>query len=288
MDSPLYKLLYSNSIYNNKFKFELAGLSLFVVFILFKYFKSTQFTNVLAVLVIVLFVLYIRTRVYIDTNSDSNQIIDHKLNELQKIMYTYVDERMLRVKYSNNKNILTKAIYKKSLDSVKLSHFYVDSVIIRWCHSILFLYDYNPESFASILMAINNILLFKTQLHDYYKANGYFPDTISFDAQIADKLHKTAVNYLHTFIYTIPRIPQLQHDQLVEKLTIQLYILLKPHITDIKKMAIKRDIQVGVNRTTLFTNINSASSKPIDSQFLESLKPKKTPTITSSRFELYI
>jgi hypothetical protein len=134
-------------------------------------------------------------------------------------------------------------------------------------------------------MAINNILVFKTQLHDYYKANGYFPDTISFDAQIADGLHKTAVNYLHTFIYTVPRIPQLEHDKLVEKLTIQLYTLLKPHITDIKRMAIKRDVKVGVNRTTLFTDINSASSKPIDSRFSESLKPKKQPT---SRFELYI
>jgi hypothetical protein len=293
MDSEfrqLSKIIYSNSIYNNQFKFELAGLALFVVFIIYRYFivGSSQFINVLAVIIVVLGILYIRTRVYIDTHSDSNQILDYKLNELQIVMYQYVNESIKRIKYSNNASQLTQDIYKQWTSRVKLSHFYTDSTLIHFCHSIIFLYDYNPESFASIMIAINNILVVKTQLYDYYQANGYFPDTTTFDAQMADSLHKTAVNYLHTFIYTIPRIPQLGSDQLLEKLTRQLYKLLKPHIVDIKRMAIKRDVKVGVNRTTQFTELNSAVAKGVSQIQNQKHLASHSKSSSNAHFDLYI
>lgn len=287
MDSVLQTLLFKRSGYLDRFKFQLAASSVLVVFLVFRYFEYTHFVNALAIALVVAGVLYVQSSFYFTQHKDNNQLLDYKLNQLQSLMYSFVDDQMNRIVFSENNKLLTRKIYKQSLNRVKLTHFYIDSRIIRFCHSLSFLYQYNNNSFANVMLAINGILRIRTELEEYYNVNGELPPSVSYDVQTVEELHKKAVNFAHTFIYTIPKTNNLEYT--IEKILSTMYRLLKPHVIAVKRMAIKRDIKVGVHRRTQFTELNYSISKPIDSLASRISDPRYNKKLDShDRFELYV
>lgn len=286
----LNRLLFNKSVYLDQFKLELVALSVLVVFLVYRYFDYSQFTNALAVAIVVGCVLYLRSDIYFTKHRDNNQLLDHKLNKLQSQMYMYVEERMTRIRLSDNRKQLTKQIYKQSLNRVRLTHMYTDSKLVHFCHSLIFLYRYNEDSFASLMLAVNGVLRIRTELEHYYDVNGELPPSVSYDVQTAEELHKKAVNFAHTFIYSVPKTNNLEYT--IEDVLDTLYRLLKPHVVAIKRMAIKRDVKIGVHRRTHFTELNSGLSKPVDSFIAKVANPRYNKKLNSNeyynRFELYI
>lgn len=290
LNKQIDSLLKTNTRVRNNLKFELALIAVGVVLFFTYYFKFSQLTNVIALSTLVFYIIYMRVDYYNWTLSDQNEKIEFELNEIQSVMYKYVDENMNRIRFSENKNLVSKDFYKKNLERMTLTALYTDSKLIRFLYTLLFLYKFNEDSYAQMILATNNILEHREKLEEFYNENGYLPEGVYYYAEQAEQLKTKALNFAHTFIYAIPKSYDLEN--MTEKIIERFHELLKPHVIAIKKMSIKQNVQNGINRTTRFVNTEDHLAQPMDTDLQKHINSKYNKTYhkleQQDRFELYI
>lgn len=284
------ELLKTNTQESNNLKFQLVVLGLLTVYFLTTYFHLDQLGNVLALLTFVVYIMYLGLDYYNTTTTGSNEILEYKLNAIQSTLYTYTEEYLNRIRFSNNRFQMSKQIYKSILKRMETLWLYMDAKLVHFLYSLMFLYKYNEDSFVEMVLCTNGILKIRGELEEFYNENGYLPENVYYLSESAEELKVKALNFAHTFIYKIPKTYDLEN--MIEKILDRFHQLLKPHIIAIKKMTIKHTIQTGINRTTNFVDMNDHQANPMDTNLQKHINSKYNKTYTQveqqNRFEIYI
>jgi hypothetical protein len=275
MDLFLEQITDLSSVYRKRYVFELVVFGLVLVFLFRLYIPSESIVYVSMTIGLVGLILWFRMKNYNNTTVDLNETIHFRLNLIQSQMYEYVDEQMRKIRFSDTRKFLTKEVYTANLSRVRLSHLYTDIHLINYIYDLLFLYEYNEDSFASMVMAVNGILRIRSELEMYYSANGYLPENTAYQVESAQELMKKALNFAHTFVYKLPKSNDIS--SITAKIIKKMHILTKKHVTEIKRIAVKRNIQEGINRNTKFTELRDSLPEAREQRFED-----------TNRFELYI
>lgn len=210
-----------------------------ILLIVFLYFISNEFVQV------------------IDTTStDWNQDTYYKLLNLQRIVDRHIQQQIIKKRIPV---YLRKEIYER----YRLSSLYTDSDFIHFFDSIKNLETYSPDEFFLILKGTNNILLIHKQMDDYFKSNGYFPENLIENIEIAFDLRTNCINNLHNFVYTIPKTNTIRnyHHKLIERYT----VLINRHIDTLFDFKKKHILLTGINTTSKlhYTDLTK-QTKPFD------------------------
>jgi hypothetical protein len=275
MDLFLEQITDLSSVYRKRYVFELVVFGLVLVFLFRLYIPSESIVYVSMTIGLVGLILWFRMKNYNNSTVDLNETIHFRLNLIQSQMYEYVDEQMRKIRFSDTRKFLTKEVYTANLSRVRLSHLYTDIHLINYIYDLLFLYEYNEDSFASMVMAVNGILRIRSELEMYYSANGYLPENTAYQVESAQELMKKALNFAHTFVYKLPKSNDIS--SITAKIIKKMHILTKKHVTEIKRIAVKRNIQEGINRNTKFTELRDSLPEAREQRFED-----------TNRFELYI
>ena len=77
-------------------------------------------------------------------------------------------------------NLAQKYLQNRPFDigtTINLQYLHNDADLIHFLHSLIPLYDYNPNEFYLVLKGTNNLLKLKQQIEDYYSSNNKPPQT---------------------------------------------------------------------------------------------------------------
>jgi len=275
MDLFLDQITDLRSVYRKRYVFELIVFGLVLVFLFKIYIPSDKLGYVTGIVSLVGIILWFRMKHYNNTRVDMNEKLNYRLNSIQSQMNEYVNEQMVKIRYSDTKNLLTKSVYSANLARVKLDSLYTDIRLINYIYDLLFLYKYNEDSFVSMVIAVNGILRIRFDLERFYAANGYLPENAVQQVESAQELMKKALNFAHTFVYTLPKSNDIS--SITSKIIKKLHVLLKRHISVIKRIAVKQTIQEGIHKRTKFIEHRDNLPSPRDQTFDD-----------TNRFELYI
>lgn len=285
MDLFLEQIGDLGSRYRKRYVFELVVFGLVIIFLYRLYVPFKYTGQIMALLGLVGIILWFRMYSYNTNTIDKNEQTSYQLRSVQSQMYFYVDEQMKKIRLSDAKGLLSKRVYKDNLKRVELDYLYTDTRIIRYIHSTLPYYKYNPDSWVSIVIGVNGILRIRAELEEFYSSNGYFPVDVAYQAESAEELFKKTLNFTHTFVYSLPHgLDVLSEDgmniasqSLTEKMIDTLYSLIKPHIVAIKKFAVNKVVKEGINRSTIITELRDHVPIGMDTKFDD-----------THRFELYV
>jgi hypothetical protein len=281
MDDIINLFTKEHGVYKKIFKFQVI---LFFVILLFILTKIGIFNNSIYVLVSVIFALYI-TNLYIKMNqgdlSDNNKIIHLKLDTLQSKVYQYTKYKIATSSTSGQK--LSKDDIQKIYDKNKLDALYIDANMIVFLHSILQLYEYNPQEFYLLLKGTNNILKLRHDIERFYKAESKYPENIHEMLQIAIQLKSNCMNNLQNFIYTVPK--QNKMYSYVDNVLETYNILITRNIKRMHNYHLDYIKKEGINSNTIFIDINA--SKPYDPMVNRSVIPSKEG-LKHSLIDLYV
>lgn len=231
------------SIYSKQTFWTAIILSIVSITILTRYFKfdKSLIQGVLLIIVglviIEMFLKYKSSKL-----TDLNKITLYKLYSVQKSVYNYIESQRLK-----NPNLTTKQIQDIKKKN-KLEYLYLDANIINFLYDILYLNEYNPEVYYSLLKTINNILNLRYMIENYYNETNNLPENCyTIYEQINIEILE-AMNYIHSFIFSIPKANKMyqQHKVLQDRL----YILLKRHSDFAKRACELKNQKEGVNNDT--------------------------------------
>ena len=200
---------------------------------------------------------------------------------MQSKVYQYVKYKIATSSTSGQK--LSQGEIQVLYEKNKLDALYIDANMIMFLHSILKLYEYNPQEFYLLLKGTNNILKLRYDIERFYSAEGEYPENIHEMLQIALHLKSNSMNNLQNFIYTVPKQKQMYTyvDNVIETynilITRNIKVMHTYHLDYIKKN--------GINSNTIFIDINS--SKPFDSMANRSVIPSKEG-LKHSLIDLYV
>lgn len=198
------------------------------------------------------FITYYKT-IFNVKQLDNNETILYKLNVIQNKINDYINYKLSLLNNQNFGEILSQSEIKKIFEKNVVDSIYIDSNLINFIHSIIYLFDYNNESMYFFVMYTNLILKSRIQLEQYDLANSLPNTTQSFiEENIINYLQ--AINYLQSTIYTIPKNITLQNNlyNIIQKYS----SLMKTHLKffyEINKKFI--DIN-GININTKFNLFN--------------------------------
>jgi hypothetical protein len=225
------------------------------------------------------------TNMYVKINqndlSDKNKIIHLKLDSLQSKVYQHVKYKIAKSSTSSQK--LSQGDIQTLYEKNVLDALYIDANMITFLHSILKLYEYNPEEFYLLLKGTNNILKLRYDIERFYSAEGKYPENIHEMLQIALQLKSNSMNNLQNFIYTVPKQRQMYTyiDNVVETYN----ILITRNIKKIHNYHLDYIKRNGINSNTIFIDIDS--SKPFDAMTNKSVIPSKEG-LKHSLIDLYV
>ena len=277
MDLFLDQITDLSSVYRKRYVFELVVFALVLVFIYRMYVPLESSGYIFTIITMVGLVLWFSMKRYNKTTIDTNEQIEYKLNRIQSVMYTYVDEQMRRIRYSDTNELLTRNVYQDNLDRMKLGALYTDIQLIRYIYDLMFVYKYNSDSFVSMVLAVNGILRIRLDLESFYVANGRLPVDTAYQVESATELMKKALNFSHTFVYKLPKNSELGPSEITSRIITKMHTLLKKHVLVIKRFAVKQNVQEGIHRGTKFTELN------------DNIPEGKVSNLDDiNRFELYI
>lgn len=281
MDDIVNLFTKEHGIYKKIFKFQVIIVLFVLVFFLT---KLDLFSNSVYILLSIALAIYL-TNMYVKMNqndlSDNNKIIHLKLDALQSKVYQYVKYKIATSSTSGQK--LSQGEIQVLYEKNKLDALYIDANMITFLHSILKLYEYNPQEFYLLLKGTNNILKLRYDIERFYSAEGEYPENIHEMLQIALHLKSNSMNNLQNFIYTVPKQKQMYTyvDNVIETynilITRNIKVMHTYHLDYIKKN--------GINSNTIFIDINS--SKPFDSMANRSVIPSKEG-LKHSLIDLYV
>lgn len=244
----LIKLFESNSLFSVSYKFQLLviGIILWVLFtIVFKFDNTILHAAVLFGLII--FILNYNVNKNFANVDDTNKNTMYKLYTLQEKMYAFIQNR---IKNELKGTKITPEIIAQLRERSKLDSMYMDATLIHFLHSVIYLYDYNPDSFYKMVKGVNNILKIKESILTLYEGSGTYPENCFEMYEQAEILKTNVLNYMHSFIYTVPKT-QVSYEQLSIILT-RFQQLLKNNLHDIANACDSHRTQMGVNTRTKF------------------------------------
>lgn len=270
-----------HSVYKQIFKSYVIIILLILVFFLT---KLNLLGGSVYILLSISIAVYL-TNIYVKMNennlTDNNKIIYVKLDTLQSKVYQHIKYKITTSSTSGQK--LSKSDIHNIYDKNKLDALYIDSNMIIFLHSILKLYEYNPQEFYLLLKGTNNILKLRYNIEHFYEVEGQYPENIHEMLQNAIYLKSNTMNNLQNFIYTIPKQHQMYTyiDNIISTynvlITRNIKVIHNHHLNYIKKN--------GINSNTIFIDIDS--SKSFDAMVNRSVIPSKEG-LKHSLIDLYV
>jgi Ca2+/Na+ antiporter len=210
------------------------------------------------VILLIAFALYF-TNVFAKSRNEalqnSNKETMIKLLELSATAKAHTE------KY-NKKNFGGKVSQNKIQDW-KLSSLYIDANMIHFLHSILPMYQYNPNEFYKLLIGTNNLLRLREEVEVFYEANGVYPENIAEIFESALILRTKTMNNVHNFIYSVPKQKSLY--KYIDDIVKRYYVLTTRHTDALKEAHSHHDKINGVrNSTKIVIYQNTKPSHPSD------------------------
>lgn len=250
---PVLNLFYNqNSIYARNLQFEVILICVFISIFLFIYTPKTY-----GFIILLLGLLYFVSLNYVNLKSteinDFNKITMIKLETLQDISNKYV---LSLSKFGYSKKIIDNMLKRNTLDSL-----YLDANLISFIYSLIDLNNFNNREFFLLLKNTNNILKIRRQIEEYIdENNGETPENIAEMFQIAIQHKTNAINNVHNFIYSVPKINKMF--KYIEN-TIERYNVLISRNTDIINSYYLYHLKNNkINTMTNFVSYNT--TKPYD------------------------
>jgi hypothetical protein len=250
---PVINLFYNESgSYAKNLQFEVLILITFITAFLFIYAPKTY-----GFVILLLALLYFISNNYINLQTskfdDFNKITMTKLQSLQDISNKYI--------LSLGKLGYKPKIVNNLLNNNKLDSLYLDANLISFLYSIIDLNSFNSKEFFFLLENTNNILKIRRQIEDYINANnGKTPENIAQMFESAINLKTKAINNVHNFIYSVPKINKMF--QYIEDI-IDRYSVLISRNTDIINSYYQYHLKnTKINTMTKFVSYNE--TKPFN------------------------
>jgi hypothetical protein len=229
------------------------------VLIFFTHFFDKSYGFVIILLLFALYIANIFVTITNDKTNDFNNITMVKLQRLQSKTNQHITNKIRLIQNTNTNNIPSnqlQQLYKQN----ELDSLYIDANMIHFLHSIIDIYDYNPDLFFSLLKGTNNILKIKKDIDRYYESNGEYPENTSELFESCLEIRSNTINNLHNFIYTVPKINKMYN---YINLSIERYNILISRVTDSIHESYKHNIKLrGINTMTKF--ISYDITKPFD------------------------
>jgi hypothetical protein len=260
--------LNGNGSFQRMLQFEVLVL-IAIVIIVATFFFSTTYAFVIILLTFTYFVANSYVEIKTNTVSDFNRNTMNKLNTLQNINNKYVQAHLNLI--SNSKLTLTPAQIEQVYQRAQLDSMYYDAQLIHFIYSIKTLAEYNAPLFSALLKTTNNILKIRKQVAEFYQANGSYPDNIAQMLQVAMQLRVNAINTLHDFIYTTPKLSVM--NQYVNNIVDRYNLLISRNLDTIHQAYLDSIQQTGINATTQF--VSYAITKPFEAATNPPLHPNK-------------
>lgn len=204
------------------------------------------------------FITYYKT-IFNIKQLDNNETILYKLNVIQNKVNDYINYKLSLLNNQNFGEILSQSDIKKIFEKNILDSLYIDSNLINFIHSIIYLFDYNNESMYFFVMYTNLILKSKIQLELFDSQNSLPNTTQSFiEENIINYLQ--AINYLQSTIYTIPKNITIQNN--LYNIIKTYSSLMKTHLKFLYNIN-KKFIDInGININTKFNLFNNIKAYP--------------------------
>lgn len=242
--SPIEQLFFykRGSVYSRELQFLTILVALLTIFSLTKLFPTT-YGFVILLLAFTFLVTNSFVRYHDNSISDFNIQTYRKHAVLQKVCNDYLQSRQFDI--------------GKSVD---LNYMHNDAELIQFMHSLLPLYEYNPNEFYLLLKGINNILEIKQQIEEYYTANNTTPSTTSQMLEDAIQLRAQTINNVHNFIYAVPKVHQMY--RYIDAINDRYNILITRNTDIIYKYYLLHNKLNGINSSTIYISYNE--TKPYD------------------------
>jgi len=200
---PLFDFFYNqSSLYAKKLQFEIILVSLVISIFLFVYTPKTY-----GFIILLLALLYFISTNYLKlkTNeiNDFNKLTMFKLQTLQDISNKYI---LSLKKLGYDEKVINNMLQNNKLDSL-----FLDSNLISFLYSIIDLNTYNSQEFFHLLKNTNNVMKIRKQIEDYINLNDDHkaPENIAEMFQKALQYKTNAINNVHNFIYSVPKITKM-------------------------------------------------------------------------------
>lgn len=180
--------LYKRGVYSKNLQFLTILFGLLIILLLTKFFPKTYGF----VILLFAFTLYFSNsfvRYHDSAISDFNVKTLQKQAALQTIAHDYLQNRPFDIG-----------------TDISLQYLHNDADLIHFLHSLIPLYEYNPNEFYLVLKGTNNLLQLKQQIEDYYSSNNTPPQTTPQMLEDALLLRSQTINNIHNFVYSVPKI----------------------------------------------------------------------------------
>jgi hypothetical protein len=97
--------------------------------------------------------------------------------------------------------------FSENIDTT--SNLYIDSSMIEFLDSILWMYDYNPKLFYRFMLGLNNILKFRIEVENFYKIHEKTPPNINEMVNTCIDLKFKTINNLKSFVHVLPSTKEM-------------------------------------------------------------------------------
>ena len=203
---------------------------------------------------------------------------------------------------------LPREDHQKLLERNRLDSMYIDSTMINFLHSLLPLYDYNPDEFYMLIKGTNNILKIRKEIEDFYKANSemtpdpqpakrpsfkdskpihldtLYTQNLSDMFRIAVDLKSNCVNNLHNMIYKVPKTNKFY--RYIDNVIDRYIILINRNLKVISEYQLKDIQDSGINVNTQF--VYYKGTKPFDASRDQNIVLSKSLDQRNALHDLYV
>jgi len=305
-----------DSSYQRTFRFYSIFLFLAIIASISKVWGTG--TQGIFVILVIVFALYLVNN-FVDNSqtelSDFNSEIYIKLQELQAKVNDHIE---YKVKLTNISGMqLPKQDHQRLMDINRLDSLYIDASLIQFLHSIITLYEYNPDEYYMLVKGTNNILKIRKQIEEYYNSNSVSEtvpsESASYVAQknselvsfrdhpkprqepvytenlaemfeIAINLKANCVNNLQNMIYKVPKTNKLY--DYIDTCIDRYIILINRNLQTISDYHLNAIRDTGINTRTKFVYFKG--TKPFDALRDQNVVLNKSLEQRNSLYDLYV
>jgi 23S rRNA maturation mini-RNase III len=264
MENTINLFLYEHGTFSKSLQFETI-IFFVVILIVFTYFFRKTFAFVVILLIFAMYLseLYVKSKT--SRVTDFNKITLSKLTDIQNKINETIINKLDTIEntgsggHSNSK----LAILRQN----QMKYLYLDATMIHFIHSVLPLAKNNERLFLSWVKGVNNILLIKSQIEDYYTANQEYPHNISEMFQQCLQLQTNTINNVHDFVYSVPNLKYV--DQVIDRYS----VLIQRNCDLIHQYYLHSHSINGINNKSKFVSYNT--TKPYDAHTNHSIVNNK-------------
>jgi hypothetical protein len=251
MENTINLFLYEHGTFSKSLQFETV-IFFVIVLVVFTFFFRKTFAFVVILLIFAMYLseLYVKSKT--SRVTDFNKITLSKLTDIQNKINETIINKLNTFENTERYNNSKLAILRQN----QMKYLYLDATMIHFIHSVLPLAKYNERLFLSWVKGVNNILLIKSQIEDYYTANNKYPHNISEMFEQCLQLQTNTINNVHDFVYSIPNLKYV--DQIIDRYS----LLIQRNCDLIHQYYLNSHSINGINNKSKFVSYNT--TKPYD------------------------